>query len=76
MEELKKIEEILSNWKKQAKANTAVEKDATIDYEKRTVRLTIVSSNSHVGVFTDCEANEKIVSQAIDILEEAKDKIQ
>lgn len=76
MKELKKIDEILSNWKEQAKGNTVYEKDATIDYEKRTVRLSIVSSNSHVGVFTDCEANEMIVSQAIDILEEAKEKIQ
>ena len=76
MEELKKIEEILLNWKKQAKINTVFEKDATIDYEKRTVRLTIVSSNSRIGVFTDCEANEKNVLKAIDLLEEAKDKIQ
>ena len=76
MEELKKIEEILLKWKEQAKANTIFEKDATIDNENRTVRLTIVSSKSRVGVFTDCEANEKNVSHAIDILEEAKDKIQ
>ena len=75
MEGLKKIEEILSNWKEQAKANTAFEKDATIDYEKRSVRLTIVSSNSPVGVFIDCEAIDKIVLQAIDLLEEAKEKI-
>lgn len=75
MEELKKIEEILSNWKEQAKANTAYEKDATIDYEKRTVHLTIVSSNSPVGIFIDCEAIEKIILQAIDLLEEAKEKV-
>ena len=61
MEELKKIEEILLKWKEQAKANTIFEKDATIDYENRTVRLTIVSSKSRVGVFTDCEAHEKNV---------------
>ena len=58
-----------------SKANTAFEKDATIDYEKRYVRLTIVSSNSPVGVFIDCEAIDKIVLQAIDLLEEAKEKI-
>ena len=57
MEELKKIEEILLKWKEQA----IFEKDATIDYENRTVRLTIVSSKSRVGVFTDCEAHEKNV---------------
>lgn len=76
MEGLKKIEEILSNWKEQAKANTVFEKDATIDYDKRTVHLTIVSSNSRIGVFTDCEAIDKIVLKAIDLLEEAKEKIQ
>lgn len=75
MEGLKKIEDILSNWTEQAKANTAFEKDATIDYEKRTVHLTIVSSNSRIGVFIDCEANEKNVLKAIDLLEEAKEKI-
>ena len=75
MEELKKIEKMLSNWKEQAKVNTAFEKDATIDYEKMTVRLTIVSSNKNLGVFTDCEVNEKNVLKAIDLLEEAKERI-
>lgn len=75
MEERKKIEQILSNWKEQAKANTVFEKDATIDYEKRTIRLTITSSKSCFGVFADCEVNEKVVLQTIDKIEELKEHI-
>lgn len=76
MDEQKKIEKILSNWIEQAKANTVFKKDATIDYEKNIVHLTIVPFSSNVGVFADCEANEKVVLQAIDKLEELKEQIK
>ncbi len=74
MEELKKIEKILSNWKEQGKANTEFEKDGTIDIEKGSVHLSIASSKRLYVISIDCEAYEEAVSQAIDILEEAKEK--
>ncbi|MBO7579824.1 MAG: hypothetical protein J6T43_12660 [Prevotella sp.] len=75
MEEIKKVEELLLNWKRAGESNSVYKKEGTIDLEKSNIFLTITSKNNPVGLFIECAIDDKAVERAIDLLEQEKEKL-
>lgn len=75
MEEIKKVEELLDNWKQVGESNSVFIKEGTIDLDKSNVFLTIASKNNPVGMYIKCAIDEKAVEKAIDLLEQEKEKL-
>lgn len=75
MEHLEKVEDLLVKWKQAGESNTVFKKEGTINKEKSNVLLTIVSDNNPVGRFIECAIDEKAVEDAIELLEQEKEKL-
>ena len=75
MEQIKKVEELLVNWKEAGESNSIFIKEGTIDFEKSSVFLTIASKKNLDGIRIECAIDKKAVEKAIDLLEQKKEKI-